>query len=734
MDGQSHRVVVVDGADWMVRAVTAIRDGGADVVAVRHLGEDGATTWTVWRSEDLLSPPLSLHESGLRHVGSLLSLAGRPGIETWPEGDEAPHDRAVLVVADGTPVALVLPASDPDGSTVFETHVPLPPDLPTDPTPGSDDAADAGADGDGGDDGDHADDGGDADDGGGWWTRQPSEPTGPVRGGGDWATASPPPTAPAAPPTARPTPGARPPMPESASPPRPASPPPASAPPPPSSTPTPTVPPSTSGSEPTPPASSGAPPPPPTTATPPPVGTEPEAPPTTTTLHPFLDAPDRVDSGASITVMVGVGARAQPGLTTSGDGMVVEVDDQGEAVFDVMIVAQGFTVHGARDQLRVAATAPDKKRLAITLDADEVTEVTRTIIEVQYGQAGTPIGRAWREIVIAPAGAAVTGDVRSGALPVTTGGQPAADLTVMAVAGQDDKTMLWTFFSPHDIELPDQAAAWTLTAASARDLALQQVLKMAKATSSPLSDNEMRGLATVVADAMPPTFWKVLAGVATATTSEDRRPSLLLVTEEPWVPWELAATSADYLPPELVDPAAPAFLGAQFAMGRWLVPRERGLVESPTLPPPTTHDVEGMALVVGDYAASINWRTLPEAQAEGDALAQRYRASRWTATAPDMDRLLDNDLDGEPGDVLHMACHGAVDPDNLQWSGIILSEDEDRLSPLMIRGSTFPREQRPMVFLNACQVGQGTDGMSDSGSLGAAFIRGGATGFVAPLW
>ncbi len=295
--------------------------------------------------------------------------------------------------------------------------------------------------------------------------------------------------------------------------------------------------------------------------------------------------------------------------------------------------------------------------------------------------------------------------------------------------------MVWTFFSPHDVSLPDQAVVWPFEAANARDLALQQVLKMAKATRSPLSDNEMRGLASAVADAMPPAFWQVLADVAAApTVPSDRRPSLLLVTDEPWVPWELAATGEDYLAPELVDPDVPDFLGAQFAMGRWLVPRQRGRVESPVLPPPTSHDVAGMALVIGDYAASINWRKLPEAQAEGEALAARYPSSRWTATAPDLDRLLDNDLDGRPGDILHMACHGATDPDNLQWSGIILSDDEDRLSPLMIRGSVLPREQRPLVFLNACQVGQGTDGMSDSGSLGAAFVREGATGFVAPLW
>ncbi len=427
-------VVVVDGTDTMMHAWDLIERSGAAVVAVRD-GTGDVPRWTVWRSQDLLTLPRSLHESGLRHVGALLSLAQRRGIETWPEGDSPPPGLPVLVVADGIPVALVLSDRDPDGAAVFETHIDLPPDLPTESAPpvppdgsAGDDDEDlpAEASDDGASDGDWEDVASDstgagdaagavepeptatepredaADDStdeaapGGWWTRDPAEPTGPVRGGGDWATASPvrPPSTPPTPPRA-----ARPPA-ATSRPPTTALPPPPSPQPP---NPQPPGTPSGSHPQPRPGARPSVAPPPPAATGVPPDSDRDEA--TTTRLHPFLDAPDRVDSGASITVTIGVGAEAQPGLTTSGDGMEVAVDDAGEVAFEVMVLAQGFTVHGARSELRVAAAAPDKKRLTITLDADEVTTVTRTLIEVQYGQAGTPIGRAWREVVIAPADA-----------------------------------------------------------------------------------------------------------------------------------------------------------------------------------------------------------------------------------------------------------------------------------------------------------------------------------------
>lgn len=776
MDGnQVLAVAVVDGGDTVGSAIRAVSDDPREVVAIRHRGDTGIT-WTVWQAATirrLATPGISSD----RTLADVLDLARRPGITTLDHSTTDVGGAALVLDEAGLPSNLHLPPDNPEGIGVFEDRPhqqqvsrpepsPIPSTEPGDSIEASgpdgdgrhDDAhdgnGDGAADGDEGGGGDSDGEAGDeagSDGGGAWWERGPEESDGPVRGG-DWVStarptdpfpdvgvAAPPPPPPAAPtpgPTATPPPAV----------PAPMAPPPAG--PPPTAMPAPE--PGPTGSPPLdPPRMEEAAPDhgdPPRQAVPDEdAGADGQPPDETATpgdqvrLHPFLDAPERVDGGARATISVGVGAEAQPGLATSGPAMALLATSQGEVVLEVVIVAEGFTVLGARQQLRVPRDHPDATRLAITVQADEVDEPIRTRIEVQYGQDGTLVGRAWREVVVAPPGVAVAGGVDSGAVPVMPGGEVAADLTVMAVAGQAPQTMLWTFFSPLDVDLPDDAVPWDFPTGSARDFALQQVLKMAQATTSPLSDEEMTGISRVVADALPPAFWELLAEVAAirvGTRAEDGAgaASILLVTDEPWVPWELAATDSDYLPPEVVDPDLPAFLGAQFPMGRWLVPKRRGRVESPTMPPPASHDVAGLALVIGDYAASRNFRPLPEAEAEGTLLSSRYPSSRWTATSQDLGRLLADEDAEAIVDVLHMACHGTVDAANAQWSGIVLSDDEDRLSPLMIRGAVMPRTRRPLVFLNACQVGQGTDGMSDSGSLGAAFVREGATGFIAPLW
>jgi CHAT domain-containing protein len=41
---------------------------------------------------------------------------------------------------------------------------------------------------------------------------------------------------------------------------------------------------------------------------------------------------------------------------------------------------------------------------------------------------------------------------------------------------------------------------------------------------------------------------------------------------------------------------------------------------------------------------------------------------------------------------------------------------------------------RPFVFLNACQVGTGSEVLGDYSGIAAAFLNAGASGVIAPLW
>ena len=76
-------------------------------------------------------------------------------------------------------------------------------------------------------------------------------------------------------------------------------------------------------------------------------------------------------------------------------------------------------------------------------------------------------------------------------------------------------------------------------------------------------------------------------------------------------------------------------------------------------------------------------RPLPKAKEEGKALAAKYPNVWRAATAVDLDELLEDRLTDQ-GDhvsvqVIHIACHGAVDPINTRYNGIVLSDTDLRL-------------------------------------------------------
>ncbi len=106
------------------------------------------------------------------------------------------------------------------------------------------------------------------------------------------------------------------------------------------------------------------------------------------------------------------------------------------------------------------------------------------------------------------------------------------------------------------------------------------------------------------------------------------------------------------------------------------------------------------------------------------------RAYRGTSVEASLRSLLDLLKGNPPADLLHFAVHGKYDPDGTE-NGLALT-DGYFLRPPQVQGRKLPGA--PFVFLNACQVGSGSLILGDYAGLAAAFLRGGASGVVAPLW
>ena len=210
---------------------------------------------------------------------------------------------------------------------------------------------------------------------------------------------------------------------------------------------------------------------------------------------------------------------------------------------------------------------------------------------------------------------------------------------------------------------------------------------------------------------------EVRAAIKVANAAVAPRPlDILLLTEEAYVPWELAWVDEPF------DSTAPHYLGAQANVGRWIL--DEGT--TPTDPPRQVH-ASTMAVVWGVYTSPTLER-LEAAEEEARIIQDRYKAASIDAQ-PDLVYPL---LGGAPpSDILHFAVHGKYDPQGA-GEGIYLVSGPP-IDPFQIRGSDLSTRS-PFVFLNACQVGAGQNLLGNYGGIAQAFLRIGASAVVAPLW
>ncbi len=184
--------------------------------------------------------------------------------------------------------------------------------------------------------------------------------------------------------------------------------------------------------------------------------------------------------------------------------------------------------------------------------------------------------------------------------------------------------------------------------------------------------------------------------------------SLLIVSSEPWIPWEL------------VRPAEPGrtgrFLCEAFIFGRWIVPEPA---------PRDRLDLERLGLVVP-----------PSDLQNAPAEVQSIQDLLGTVVHNIPSGLLDvlsafkaHDYDG-----LHIVGHGRYRPDVPELSIVPLTGGD--LTPDLIVGEnkTLFAEQHPLVFLNACEVARQGVALNGLGGWAPALIDAGASAFLGSTW
>ncbi|GHH69791.1 hypothetical protein GCM10017673_20830 [Streptosporangium violaceochromogenes] len=337
-----------------------------------------------------------------------------------------------------------------------------------------------------------------------------------------------------------------------------------------------------------------------------PGGREPET-------FPLIEAPGEVVAGWGAEVEVGL----SPGEAT-GDAVPPlpwPVD------MEIQLVAEGFEAPGGwRVRVRADAGAPYPSVRAGLIALAQDRPVTARQIQAIYAVHGEVTGFGVRALAVldspgllgqenAPHPVAGT-PVR----PVGSGLAP--DVTAIVVHGDRPGRLWWTHQSPHFIT-PDQAEVCELG---------MRASELGRRLSGP--SHSLEEVGRQVASRIPRGFWELLNAVAERVAP--RRPSVLILSQEPHVPWELALLEHPF------DRSVPGFLNCQTVTGRWPLGGRR-----PALPPPSRAGRDGMAVVYGG----------PEAH----PLVVAHGATQVSPLLGDVLALL-----GDPPDMVHFATAGSA--------------------------------------------------------------------------
>jgi len=408
------------------------------------------------------------------------------------------------------------------------------------------------------------------------------------------------------------------------------------------------------------------------------------------------------------------------------------------------VIAPGFTL-GAEQSWRahinvstLSALLPPGDQVRLTAEHGTAPTETRDV-HILLLADGHPVAIDSRSVTVHedPTASGVARPAEVKALPYRAPTTEAADLTVYILQGGLPGRLHWAFVSRHDIPLPklvtlphqpatvpddplstsigDQPHAFVRKLIARVDAAEGRVRETAGAEGASKLYRTLIGLGDEIAASMPPHIWRALSDIAARV--RHRPPTVLIISDEPHVPWELARM------PTVLRDDAPPLLAAQVVVGRWMHSRDG----RPPLPPRSDVEVRSMATVSGDYSATRDWPPLPHAREEADTLRTRYGAEPVEGTLANIERLLDRAVVPE---ALHFAMHGLHDPDGVQ-DGLV-TVDADSITPEMIRGYTLPNA--PFVLLNACPVGSGQSALGAAAGIAPAFLRAGASAVIAPLW
>lgn len=442
---------------------------------------------------------------------------------------------------------------------------------------------------------------------------------------------------------------------------------------------------------------------------------------------PKVSAPPNVAAGHEMTLTIALTSEAIRGAMPIDIEVAAGVT---QLKLSVNIAAVDFDApKGWSHTIDVTVGGKLPEPLEVPLRARAGTSGSR-LIHVAFLYNGIVCGNATCTVSISETAPAVAAPPPAAALTLPAAGDLPADLTVFITKADGNSATgkyIWKMSSPHDINV-DATPFEIDLGEDAQSFARTLMKDVVDADTTSALDLLVDGLGTNIADHIPKPFWDALRAAGQAVAAEKRPPAVLIFSAESFVPWELA-----YMEEPRLDAGRPPYLAAQAVVGRWIHSQTGA-----TPPPSSSLRVEDIAVMALDYANDSSLAQLPEAAKEATYLVEKHQAIRIEGSETAVNDLLRakvNRADGKKASItlLHVACHGESDPTNPGFSAIYIEKDR-RLTPGYFVRAPLASQNKPLLFLNACQVGTTQRLLGDNAGFAGSSLRGGCRGFVAPLW
>jgi predicted acylesterase/phospholipase RssA len=425
----------------------------------------------------------------------------------------------------------------------------------------------------------------------------------------------------------------------------------------------------------------------------------------------LLECRERVVVGEPFTLTVGIGPEHMRARATKADILRRPDSSIGPYTLTVIIIAEGFSLAFGQEWANtLSVTTQDPyPQIELTLTPSPIeSEIESALITAIYSVDNQAIGSAWRAVSIT--GADVDKLLRQpddmAQMPYVTAigtASTPADLSVFIIYPKNgpEGSLAWYFLSRHADELPKRAV--TSKIGDTPQGWSQRIAGEIEQRPEPERLREyIVNLGSEIGSHMPKEFFDAFR---TVQKKAGPYPSVLFLSEDPYIPWELCTVDCE---------GRETTLGAAARVGRWK------LADS-ALPPPVEKRLDSMAVIHGRYSGRMKLRG---ADQEMRLLEKRYQAQVY----PALYKPIKAALSGQH-DVVHFAMHGTSDLAG-EPVGLILEEGAPFTAGDIGRNSV----RGAFVFLNACQVGRGETLLGDYAGVASALLRGGASGVVAPLW